>query len=208
MRVTDVNDDQLEALLSAAESGVECDGFVATVDDDGYRFETPGETRGGLDESGFEAAADRNPWFVSNWYYWSARDRPKTEVAFLRRLENADNRPVPDRYETMVDGGIVASWGELRIEIELSEDGHRIYTVRNETDGDSEIDTLEVYTDPPEARRLVKHDDRGRYRPLKTAPTLPTGWVFADLDGPALTETDDRELVSRKARRTRHRPLA
>jgi hypothetical protein len=36
---------------------------------------------------------------------------------------------------------------------------------------------------------LVKFDDRGRYRPLKTAPTLPTGWAFVDLVPDDLTAT-------------------
>ena len=188
-QVTDVNDEQLDALLSAARSGVEYDGLVATIDDGGYRFETPSESHADLTESAFRTHADRNPWFVSNWYYWRARDRPDSEVAFLRSLESADERPVPDRYETMADDGINSSWGQLRIDVSLGEDGHRIYTVRNEADADSETEALDVYTDPFEARRLVKQDDRDRYRPLKTAPTLPTGWAFVDLDGSALAET-------------------
>jgi hypothetical protein len=187
--VTDVNDDQLDALLEAAESGVDCDGLVAERDDGGYRFEMPGETHEGLTEAEFGELAGRNPWFVSNWYYWRARDRPDTEVAFLRYLEAADERSVPDRYETMADGGITASWGQLHIEVSLGEDGRRIYTVRHEVDADSAAETLEVHTDPLDARELVKHDDRDRYRPLKTAPTLPTGWAFVDLGGPALAET-------------------
>ena len=187
--MTDVNDEQLDALLSAAASGVDYDGLVAEHDVDGYRFETPDGTHEELTEAEFGELADRNPWFVSNWYYWRARDRPDTEVAFLRYLEGADDRPVTDRYETMADDGIVASWGQLRIDIALGEDGHRVYTVRNETEADTAIESLTVHTDPLEARELVKHDDRGRYRPLKTAPTLPTGWAFVDLDGRALAET-------------------
>jgi hypothetical protein len=187
--VIDVNDEQLDALVTAAESDVESDGLLAALEADGYRFETPEETLAGLTEPAFREAASRNPWFVSNWYYWNARDRPETEITFLRWLEGADDRPVPERYETMADGGVVASWGQLRIDISLGSDGHRIYTVRNETDGDSDVETLEVHTDPLEARRLVKHDDRDRYRPLKTAPTLPAGWAFVDLDGSALAET-------------------
>jgi len=187
--VTDVNDTQLDTLVSAAESGIDYDGLVAALDDDGYRFETPEETHEELTETAFREVAGRNPWFVSNWHYWSARDRPETEVAFLRYLEGADERSVPERYEMMADGGIVASWGQLQIEISSGEDGRRIYTVRNEADRDSAVETLDVHTDPTDARQLVKRDGRGRYRPLKTAPTLPTGWAFVDLDGRALAET-------------------
>ncbi len=189
MRVTDVNDHQLEALVAAAGSGIQCDGLTVEHGTDGYRFETPDTVHESLSESELRTVAAENPWFVSNWHYWGGRDRPDTEGAFLRWLEGADGRSVPERYETMADGGLVASWGQLRIEIALEADGHRIYTVRNEADVDHEIDGLDVQTDPLAARRLVKHDDRGRYRPLKTAPSLPTGWVFVDLDGRALAKT-------------------
>ena len=187
--MTDVNEDQLEAFIAAAESGTECDGVSAELTDERFRVETPETTHEGLTEPALREIADRNPWLVSNWYYWNARDRPETEIAFLRHLEGADDRSVSERYEAMADGGIVAAWGQLHIEITLREDGHRAYTVRNEADADSDVETLEVHTDPLRARQLVKHDDRGRYRPLKTAPTLPTGWAFVDLGGPSLAET-------------------
>jgi len=187
--VTDVNDDQLEALCSAAEDEIDCDGLSVARTSAGYRFATPDGTHEDLSESAFREIATENPWFVSNWYYWERTDRPDTERAFLRWLEGADDRSVPERYEAIADGGIAASWGQLRIDIGLGDDGERIYTIRNETDEGREPATLDVKTDPIEARRLVKHDDRGRYRPLKTAPTLPTGWAFLDLDGPALAET-------------------
>ena len=47
------------------------------------------------------------------------------------------------------------------------------------------------YTDPLDARDLATYDDRGRYRPLKTAPTLQTGWVFAGLDADDLLRAVD-----------------
>ncbi|WP_299237267.1 DR2241 family protein [Natronomonas sp.] len=185
-----MNDEQLDAFVSAAASGgLECDGVAAARDADGYRFETPDAAREGLSEAELRAAADRNPRFVSNWHYWNGRDRPDTELAFLRHLESADERSVPDRYETMTDGGIVATWGQLRIDVGLGPDGDRVYALRNEADGGVDAEALDVHSDPLEARRLVKRDDRDRYRPLKTAPTLPTGWAFVDLDGRALAET-------------------
>jgi hypothetical protein len=187
--VTDVNDTQLDALLSAADDGVECDGLSVTRTDGGYRFETPEETHTGLSQPALRELAAQNPWFVSNWYHWNRTDRPDTERAYLRWLEGADERTVPERYESLADGGIVASWGELRIDIAPGADGERIYTVRNGADGEVAPEELDVRTDPADARGLLKRDDRGRYRPLKTAPTLPTGWAFVDLDGPALAET-------------------
>lgn len=187
--MTDVDDSQLDALLSAAEDGVDCDGLTVSDGSDGYRFGTPDEQHDGLSEAELRSVAAENPWFVSNWHYWKGRDRPDTERAFLRWLEGGDERSVPERYEELAGNECDHSWGQLRIEIGLGNDGDRIYTVRNEDDEGRPIDSLDVYTDPLAARKLVKHDDRDRYRPLKTAPTLPTGWAFVDLDGTALAET-------------------
>jgi hypothetical protein len=188
--VTDVNDDQLDAMVAAADDGVDCDGLRVRHDDGGYRFETPDHARTGLDEAGLRSAAAENPWFVSNWYYWSAVDRPAAETDFLRWLEGAADRAVPERYEALAEG-VEASWGELAIEVTLGDDGYRTYAVRHADDADRTYDTLDVYADPLDARELVKYDDRGRYRPLKTAPTLQTGWAFVDLDGRSLVRGVD-----------------
>ncbi|CAI48886.2 uncharacterized protein NP_1590A [Natronomonas pharaonis DSM 2160] len=187
--MTDVNDDQLAALVAAADDGVDCDGLVVERTEAGYRFETPGTTHEELSEAAFRDVAAENPWFVSNWYYWRARDRPESEVSFLRWLESADDRSVPERYEGFAADGLNASWGQLHIDIGLGDDGHRVYTLRNEADASADTEALAVHTDPLDARHLVKHDNDGRFRPLKTAPTLPTGWAFVDLDGRALAET-------------------
>jgi hypothetical protein len=190
-QVIDVNDAQLAALVDAAADGIECDGLYVAPDAEGYTFATPGETREGLDEDELGDVAAENPWFVSNWYYWIEHDRPEPEQAFLRWLENADDRPVPERYEALANGRLNGSWGKLHVEIRIGDHGDRIYTVRHEADADREIDELAVHTDPFDARELVKYDDRGRYRPLKTAPSLPTGWAFVDLDGRGLGRTVD-----------------
>jgi hypothetical protein len=189
--VTDVNDTQLDALVTAAEQGVECDGLQVATTEGGYRFELPGESHEELSEDELRSRATENPWFVSNWYYWQERDRPQAETAFLQWLESANERPVPERYETLADGGIETSWGQLAVAIGLGNDGNRTYTIRHEDDADREVADLDVHTDPLDAREFVKYDDRGRYRPLKTAPSLPTGWAFLDLDGRALARTVD-----------------
>lgn len=187
--MTDVNDAQLDALVSAAADGIECDGLSVGRTQDGFRFETPENTHAGLSEPELRSVAAEAPWFVSNWYRWDCTDRPDTERAFLRWLEGADERPVAERYEALAGDGIDTSWGQLRIDITPGDDGNRRYTIRHEADGDVAPEELSVLTDPFDARKLVKHDDQGQYRPLKTAPTLPTGWAFIDLDGPALAET-------------------
>ncbi len=191
----DVNDARLDALVSAAEHGIDCDGLSVEHDERGYRFETPERRYDGLAKSAFRTRAEENPRFVSNWHYWEVVDRPDTERAFLRWLEGADDRSVPERYEALVDGDVTASWGQLHVEIALADDGSRQYTLCHEEDAvrvdrlDDALDDLDVHTDPLDARALVKYDDRDRYRPLKAAPTLPTGWAFVDLDGKALAET-------------------
>jgi hypothetical protein len=186
-----VNDTQLDALVVAADEGIDYNGLRVTHGDAGYTFVTPGEPYDGLDEDGLREVATENPWLVSNWYFWTQEDRPEPEQEFLRWLEGADERSVTKRYESMADGDLVGSWGQLHIEIALGDDGTRVYTIRHEDEADADLGSLAVHTDPLDARELVKHDDRGRYRPLKTAPTLPTGWAFVDLVGRALGRAVD-----------------
>jgi len=185
-----VNASQLDALLAAVDEGpVACDGLRAERDERGYAFETPDERREGLDEPAFRDACEATPWFVSNWHYWR-RDRPEAETAFLRWVEHADERGVRERYEALADG-VTRGWGQLRVTATLGENGERRYALRHEADADAPVETLDVHADPLDARSLVKTDDRGRYRPLKTAPTLPTGWVFVDLDDRACARAVD-----------------
>ncbi|MES3517073.1 MAG: DR2241 family protein [Natronomonas sp.] len=186
-----MNDTQLSAFIDAAETGIDCDGLRVTQNDGGYTVATPKREDTGLDAAELEAVAAEIPWFVSNWYYWTQTDRPEVETAFLRWAEDADGRSVPERYETLANGGLSESWGQLRIDIELADHGNRTYTVRNAADADHDPTDLEVYADPLDARELVKYDDSGRYRPLKTAPSLPSGWVFPDLDGRGLIRAVD-----------------
>ncbi len=179
--------DQLSALLEAAETGVEFDGLRVAREDGGYTFETPSARHEGLTEREFREACEGSPWYVSNWHYWTTGTRGEADRAFLRWVEAADERAVPERYQALADG-LSRTWGELSVEAELGENGERRYHLRNVEDAERELAELEVHADPREAREIVTYDDRGRYRPLKTAPTLPTGWAFADLDGAALTD--------------------
>ena len=179
--------DQLSALLEAAGTGVEFDGLRVGREGDGYVFETPGARHEGLSEGEFRDVCEENPWWVSNWHYWTTGGWGEADRAFLRWVEGADERSVPERYRSLADG-VSRTWGELTVEAELGEDGERRYHLRHVEDADADLADLEVRADPRAARDIVKFDDRGRYRPLKTAPTLPTGWAFADLDGAALAD--------------------
>lgn len=191
-----MNDEQLEAFVTAAAEGVSCDGLSVGIDsseradEPTYSFATPSETFEDLEEAALRKRATENPWFVSNWYYWNKFDRPDAETAFLRWLEHADDE-VPERYESLAGDGIQRSWGQLHVEVGLGEDGNRMYGLCHEADAARELTGLSVHADPLDAREITKYDDRGRYRPLKTAPSLQTGWAFIDLDGRALARTID-----------------
>lgn len=183
-----MNAPQLDALVASAPEGIEFDGL--SVSGDGpYTVEVPGESHE-VDADGLREFAEENPWLVSNWYYWTRVVGPRggARYAFLRWIERADEHDVSERYEAL-STGISRSWGQLRITASLGEDGKRRYALRHVEDDEHE--GLEVYDDPLDARELVKHDDRGRYRPLSTAPTLPTGWEYPDLDGRDLVRTVD-----------------
>ena len=180
--------DHVDALVATADDGIGFDGLRVESTDDGYTFETPGDERTGLDVSALrEAALGSN--HVSNWYVWHAVAPQKPDRwAFLRWLEGADEMGVDERYDALA-AGMTTEWGQLRITATLDEDGERAYEVRHVDDAGVADLELDTYDDPLDARGLATHDERGRYRPLKAAPTLQSGWRFAPLDPTALVET-------------------
>lgn len=183
-----MNAAQLDALVASAPEGIDFDGLSVSGDDP-YTIETPSESVE-IDEDGLRAFATDNPWLVSNWYYWNrgVGTPDSARYDFLRWVERADERPLRERYEALATG-VHRTWGELRVTATLGEDGWRRYALRHIDDAGSA--GLEPYDDPLAVRELVKHDDHGQYRPLSTAPTLPTGWEYPDLDGRDLVRTID-----------------
>ncbi|MFA9517259.1 DR2241 family protein [Halopenitus sp. H-Gu1] len=97
-------------------------------------------------------------------------------------------RTLHDRYAAMNDG-LVREWGQLRIETTLAADGTRRYEIRHVDAANMDRDHLEERQEPVAAREIAKYDETERYRPLKTAPSLPTGWVFPALDAHECYET-------------------
>jgi len=181
-------DEALDALLSAVDAldpGDELElgagGPRLSVGDGGFAVATGDERHAGLDEDELREVASEHAAAVADWYFLDsvAGDHPPRR-AFLRWLEYADETEVGERYAALADG-VVREWGQLAITVARDDRGERTYEVRNAEEADAPVDDLKRYDDPLDARRLVKFDDDGRYRPLKTAPTLPTGWVFADL---------------------------
>ncbi|RLM94823.1 hypothetical protein D3D02_02245 [Halobellus sp. Atlit-38R] len=205
--MTDVHDEQLDALLARLESDpdpVEFDGLFADMDtnvdasDDGGSYTldvaSSDERHENLSESAFRSVAgdDHVAPYVTNWYYWEVvvGDRGRHRRAFLRHAEAASEHSVPDRYAAL-RSGMHIEWGEVLVTATLGEDGQRRYEIRHADDRDAEADDLDTYHDPLDARDIATYDDRGRYRPLKTAPSLVSGWVFPDLDGRDAVETLD-----------------
>ena len=194
-------DAPVDALVDAAADGVNFDGLRVAADGDEYRLSTPETTRTGLSTAELRDAAADVPRYVDNWHYWTREvgrpadaasgDRAAYRFAFLRWLERADGATVPERYETLA-AGVAREWGQLRLSATLDSAGRRRSDARHVDDADADPAALDVHEDPLDARDIVTYDERGRYRPLKTAPTLRRGWCFPDLDGPALVETVDQ----------------
>jgi len=176
--------EQVDALATAADDGVEFDGFAASTEGEGYVLATREGSKTLVHGDDLPETAADYADYVTNWYFWHAT-APQAEDrwTYLRWLERADELAVPDRYDAL-ESGIVRTWGELRVTVTADADGRRSYDLRHVEDADTPEADLTDYADPLDAREISKHDDRGRYRPLKTAPSLRTGWRFSDL-GPA-----------------------
>ncbi|MFB6182983.1 MAG: DR2241 family protein [Haloarculaceae archaeon] len=176
-----MRDEQFTALRMAAGEGVSVDGLSVVKADDGYRFETPDVEARGLSEDDLRAVAADEDAYVTNWYFWRERAPDHEDHrAFLRWLERADERPVPDRYDAL-SAGRTRTWGQLAITATLDDDGERRYDLRHEADRARSLESLTVREDPQSAREIATYDDDGRYRPLATATSLRTGWVFPGL---------------------------
>lgn len=187
-----VPDTQLTALREAATDDLSLDGLRVTLDErtDTYTFATPEERHADLDDDELTEIVQSNAEYVTNWYYWTRSDLAEEERAYLRWLERADENSVMDRYDALGDG-IERTWGEITLTTTFSESGsgQRRYSLCNKADRERE--DLEEHEDPLDARQIAKYDDDGGYRPLKTAPTLRTGWQFTDLTGNEALQTVD-----------------
>ncbi|MGQ3412301.1 DR2241 family protein [Natrinema sp. LN54] len=208
--------DDLETLLERASTGVAFDGLRVAETDGEYALETPANEWTGLDEADCRRALESIEEYVTNWRYWqeTVGGEGTARRAFLRWCERApladtadgdtttgpwsdhgdgsEPLAVPERYRALRDG-IDREWGQLSITARFVDvddpDGERVYDLWHVDDADSDIADLEVYDDPRDARELATYDEDGRYRPLKTAPTLPGGWAFTGLSGADLVET-------------------
>ncbi|WP_254862104.1 DR2241 family protein [Halovivax gelatinilyticus] len=211
----------VDSFLEAVDDGISTNGFVVERSNRRIRLSTPEmepiELEEGALRDRLESAirADDPPTddpvgcHVTDWYHWTHRVNRATDRAFCRWCERApipfgDDEavtgsdltdaepiePLTERYAALVEG-IDREWGQLLVTARLDSDGNRRYDVRHVDDRDIDSDDLTACEDQRVARDIATADDRGRYRPLSTAPTLTGGWAFSSLSGRALVRTVD-----------------
>ena len=186
-----MNAEQVDALAEAAVDGVEFDGFAARAEGEGYVLASTEGSKSVVGAENFPERARDYADYVTNWHFWHAvTPQADDRWAFLRYIERAGDLAVPERYAEL-DDGLVRTWGQLRVEVTVNEDGRRRYDLRHAEDADTAAADLTDHEDPLDAREIAKRDDRERYRPLKTAPTLRTGWRYPELGPAELVRTVD-----------------
>jgi hypothetical protein len=93
------------------------------VDDERYVVGTADGSESVVHEEELAAALDGHADYVTNWYVWhELAPQSPDRWAFLRWLEGAEERPVPERYDALAEG-VARTWGELSITVSLGEDG-------------------------------------------------------------------------------------
>ncbi|NGM69932.1 hypothetical protein G6M89_13075 [Natronolimnobius sp. AArcel1] len=202
----------VDALLERAEdNSVTFDGLRLGSDGDAYTLSTPTIERDGLEADALRDVLtgldDLEP-YVRNWYHWQVRVGAKGTArrAFLRWCERAplsademqvadpvDESPTLPKRNAALETGIDREWGQLAITARFLDTteptGERVYDCWHVEDADTALEALEVYDEPSDAREIATNDEDGRYRPLKTAPTLRSGWAFTGLSGRELVDT-------------------
>lgn len=173
---------QLAAFRETLTEGpIDHDGLAVDfdADEDTYHIETPAQqTSVAADE--LSTVAAEQAAYITNWYFYTQQVGSERKQAFCRWLETAADHPVPDRYAAL-ESGIDREWGELAITTTVAADGTRRYEVRHVDDSDADAAALTTHSDPFDARDIGTLDADGRYRPLRTAPSLQSGWIFPDL---------------------------
>lgn len=169
-----------------SDADISTDALALTETGDQYRLVIEGETYEQLSETELRRVLAAHPAALREWSFWHRRaPQDPAQWAFLRWLEDADARSSPaERREAIADGG-QQQWGQLLLTVHIDDEHCRVYELRHVDDEEALIEELEGHEDPREARTIAKYDDGGRYRPLSTAPTLQTGWVFSGLNATA-----------------------
>ncbi|WP_394295141.1 DR2241 family protein [Halovivax asiaticus] len=142
---------------------------------------------------GFRAAA-REPTTRSGRTFlrWIEAGRRGTEAgAASRRSPPSASDPEKPRAtanarRTRSGGRVMRTWGELQVAGSTLADGSRTYELRHEADRGATPAALDRLDRLRDLRDRVRVDEQGEFRPLRSAPTLPTGWYCPGLDGATL----------------------
>lgn len=181
-----------DALLDVVDEGVDFDGLTVSGEQQ-FRFETPATSREELTRDELRAVATESS-AVTNWYFWhEAAPQRVPQWAFLRWLEGLDPAGSDDdcsieTHHQTLETGRHRTWGQLRVGVRTDGTGQRYYTCRHGADEATPGSELRTIESPRTLRDRIRFDDEGRYRPLRGAPTLPTGWIARDLDPGTLCE--------------------
>ncbi len=188
-----MDDQQLEILVEMASNGIERDDLRITPADGEYRVNAGNDVQTVSAIELKRLARNELSDYVTNWYFWDVDVGRQGSAGwtFLRWLEKANKRPVPERYECLETGTYDRTWGQVSVTVRLNERGERRYALTHLEDQEASLDELELHVDPLDARDIAKYTDHGEYRPLKGAPDLQTGWVFSNLNHEKLIRTID-----------------
>lgn len=168
--------DSIDLLLSSPMP-IQVDGMHLRRTGEVYEVTFEGEGTQRVPADDVSELLAEHPRYVSNWYFWErvATDIITSERSYLRWLEFAEEQGPPTRY----DGQHERTWGEITIHTNISPRGERRYSLRHREDHEST--GLKMIADPAEAFDIARLDSAGRHRPLKSIPTLVTGWRMEDL---------------------------
>jgi sirohydrochlorin cobaltochelatase len=102
---------------------------------------------------------------------------------------------MPDLIEKALEQALIDSCWLGQILIQRTATGGFVLCHRD----DEGRDDLRVFRDPEDAREIVRYDDNGNYRPLKTAPNLRHGWRLEIVDLSELRRALDHFYPARLA---------
>lgn len=187
----EVSSAQIDAAVDTLrrDGQLEFDGFRIIHAETGFHFDDGDGPEETLTETALRERLSERSLAVIDWYFWEQTVRGSAHrQAFVRWLETANERPLEDQYAALATG-LTREWGQLAVRVSLTDSGDRQYEIRHADERGANPEMLTPHEDPLEARQLVKTDDDGKYRPLKSAPTLPHGWRFSELTPREVYET-------------------
>ncbi len=106
--------------------------------------------------------------------------------AFISFIAPSTTPSSDDQLRTTSRG--YRAWGEAVIT--LTNKGDATYSIRHHHDLEIDSASLDTIKDTSELRDRIRYTETGEYRPLRSATTLPTGWIV-----PALNRQDIPRII-------------